>query len=159
MYLFQCIRFGSWKVRRLNRALGWNCLLLCRLLKRGTWGFTVLRYWAFSQAVFRQFWFLVWGIAVSSSPAVCSLSFFWLTVSGKRRSLDLTVNKYTISDSYSMMKLVGYPMTWLFDRCTDQFEIFPRFLAKAEVDIWCIHAWDKTNKQTNKKKHARWIQR
>ena len=28
------------------------------------------------------------------------------------------VNEYTISDSYSMMKLVGHPMTWLFDRCT-----------------------------------------
>ena len=41
------------------------------------------------------------------------------------------------------MKLIGHPMTWLFDRCTDQFEIFTRFLAKAEVDVWCIHAWDK----------------
>ena len=29
-------------------------------------------------------------------------------------------------------------MTWLFDRCTDQFKIFSRFLAKAEVDFCCI---------------------
>ena len=50
-----------------------------------------------------------------------------------------------------MMKLVGHPMTWLFDRCTDQFEIFSRFLVKAEVDFWRIHASDKKNKQTNKK--------
>ena len=47
------------------------------------------------------------------------------------------------------MKLVGHPMTWLFDRWTDQFEIFTRFLAKAEVDVWCIHAWDKKKKDIN----------
>ena len=29
-------------------------------------------------------------------------------------------------------------MTWLFDRCTDQFKIFSRFLGKAEVDFCCI---------------------
>ena len=68
---------------------------------------------------------LMYGITVSSSPAVCGFSSFWLTVFGKRRSftvlrycsfglsclmqvniwktLDLTVNEYTISDSYSMM--------------------------------------------------------
>ena len=60
-------------------------------------------------------------------------------------NLDLTVNEYTFCDSYSMVKLVGHPMTWLFDLCTDQFEIFSRFLAKAEVDFWCIQAWDKKN--------------
>ena len=32
------------------------------------------------------------------------------------------------------MKLVGHPLTWLFDRYTDQFEI-SRFLAKAKVDF------------------------
>ena len=31
-------------------------------------------------------------------------------------------------------------MTWLFNPCTDQFEIFSRFLAKAEVHFWCIQA-------------------
>ena len=40
------------------------------------------------------------------------------------------------------MKLVGHLMTWLFHRCTDQFEIFSRFLAKVELDFWCIRAWD-----------------
>ena len=35
-------------------------------------------------------------------------------------------------------------MTWLFDCWTVQFEIFSRFLAKSEVDFWCIHALDKT---------------
>ena len=59
------------------------------------------------------------------------------------------LNEYTISDGYSMMKLVRHPITWLFDRYTDQFAI-SRFLA-TEVDFWCIHAWDK--------KYARWIQR
>ena len=44
-----------------------------------------------------------------------------------------------IPDGYSMMKLVGHPITWLFDRYTDQFAI-SRFLAKAEIDFWCIHA-------------------
>ena len=38
-----------------------------------------------------------------------------------------------------MMKLVGHPITWLFDRCTYQFDI-SRFLAKAEVDFWCIYS-------------------
>ena len=33
---------------------------------------------------------------------------------------------------------------------SDQFEIFSRFLAKAEVHFWCI--------QAQIKKHARWIQ-
>ena len=100
---------------------------------------------------------LMCGIAVSSCPVVCGFSSFWLTVFGKRRSftvlrktLDLTVNEYTIFDGYSMMKLVGHPMTLLFDRCTDQFEIFSGYLAKAEVDFWCIHAWDN--------QHARQIQ-
>ena len=139
-------------------------------LTRGTWGFTVLSFFSSGISVIL---ILMYGIAVSSSPAVCGFSSFWLTVFGKRKwitvlqycsfgpllsnvgrylvnTLDLTVNEHTISDSYSMIKLVGHPMTWLFDLCTDQFEIFSRFLAKAEVDFWCIQAWDK--------KHARWIQ-
>ena len=45
------------------------------------------------------------------------------------------------------MKLIGHPMTWLFDRCTDQFQTFSRFLAKAEVDFWRMHAWDKRKKK------------
>ena len=44
-----------------------------------------------------------------------------------------TLDLMVISDSYSLMKLVGHPMTGLFDRCTDQFKVFPRFLAMAEV--------------------------
>ena len=38
-------------------------------------------------------------------------------------------------------------MTWLFDRCTDQFKIFSSFLAKAEVDFWCIHARHKKTRE------------
>ena len=38
-------------------------------------------------------------------------------------------------------------MTELFDRCTYQFEVFTRFLAMAEVDFWCIHAWDKQTRE------------
>ena len=34
-----------------------------------------------------------------------------------------------------MMKLVGHPITLLFDRCTDQFEIVSGYLAKAEVGL------------------------
>ena len=95
---------------------------------------------------------LMSGIAVSSSPAVCGFSSFWLRVLRKIRSflvlryrsfglsclmqvniwktLDLTVNEYTISDGYFMMKLVGHPITWLFDRYTDQFgsHVFSRRL-------------------------------
>ena len=48
------------------------------------------------------------------------------------KTLNLTVNDYTIFDSHFMMKLVGHPMTGLFDRCADQFEVFSRFLAMAE---------------------------
>ena len=43
-------------------------------------------------------------------------------------------------DSYSIMKLVGRAMMGLFDCCTNQFKVFSRFLAIAEVDFWCIHA-------------------
>ena len=42
------------------------------------------------------------------------------------------------------MKLVGHPTTGLFNRCIYQFEVFPCFLAMAEVACW----W----------KLARWIQ-
>ena len=34
-------------------------------------------------------------------------------------------------------------MTGLFDRCIYQFEVFSSFLAMAEVDFCCLHAWDK----------------
>ena len=34
-------------------------------------------------------------------------------------------------------------MTRLFDRYTNQFKVFSHFLAIAEVDFWCIYAWDK----------------
>ena len=36
-------------------------------------------------------------------------------------------------------------MTLLFNLCTDQFEIFSRFLVKAEVHFWCIQAQIKKN--------------
>ena len=39
-----------------------------------------------------------------------------------------------------MVKLVEHPMTRHFDLCTGQFKIFSRFLAKVEVDFWCIQA-------------------
>ena len=49
------------------------------------------------------------------------------------------------------MKLVGHPMTGLFDHCVEQLEV-SRFLAAiAEVDFSCIHASEKN-------KHATWIQ-
>ena len=38
-----------------------------------------------------------------------------------------------------MMKLVGDPMTRLFNRCTDLFEVFSYFLAMSEVDLQYIH--------------------
>ena len=41
------------------------------------------------------------------------------------------------------MELLFHLMTGLFDRYTDKFEVFSRLLAMAEVDFWCIHAWDK----------------
>ena len=45
-----------------------------------------------------------------------------------------------------MMKLVGHPMTGLFDHFVDQLEV-SRFLAAiAEIDLSCIHASEK--KQT-----------
>ena len=39
-------------------------------------------------------------------------------------------------------------MTGLFDRCNDKFEIL-RFLAIAEVDCWCVHAWDKQTRKVD----------
>ena len=36
------------------------------------------------------------------------------------------------------MKLVGHPITGLFDCCTNQFEVFSRFFTMAEFDCWCI---------------------
>ena len=87
----------------------------------GVYGIAVLSFFSSGISVIL---ILMCGIAVSSSRAVCGLSSFWLTVFGKRRSftvlrycsfglsclmqvniwksLDLTVNEYTISDkSYS----------------------------------------------------------
>ena len=45
------------------------------------------------------------------------------------------------------MKLVGFPITGLSDSCTDQFEVFLRFLAMAEVDFCCIYAWDNQTRE------------
>ena len=67
-------------------------------------------------------------------------------------TLDLTVNDYTIFDSYlynGISPIIRYPtitvlllhlMIGLFDRCTDKFKVFSHFLAMAEVDFLCIHA-------------------
>ena len=64
------------------------------------------------------------------------------------KTLDLTVNEYTISDSWSMMELVEHPITGLFNHnYTDQFEVFSRFLVMAEVDFSCIHAWGKQRRE------------
>ena len=63
------------------------------------------------------------------------------------KTLDLSANEYTISDSWSMMKLVEHPITGLFNHCTDQFEVLSRFLMMAEVDFWCIHAWGKQTRE------------
>ena len=88
----------------------------------GTWGFTLLRYWAFFSSGISVILILMGGIVVWCSPTVCSFLSFWLTVFGKRRSftvlwyrtfassclmqvniwktlLHLTVNDYTICDS------------------------------------------------------------
>ena len=46
------------------------------------------------------------------------------------------VNDSTISDISSTMEVLLHPMT----SCIDRFEVFPHFLAMAEVDFWCIHA-------------------
>ena len=39
----------------------------------------------------------------------------------------------------SMIKLAGYPITGFFDHRTDQFQVFSRFLAMAEVEFWFIY--------------------
>ena len=49
----------------------------------GVYGIAVLSF--FSSGISVTF-ILMYGIAVSSSPAVCGVSSFWLTVVGKRRS-------------------------------------------------------------------------
>ena len=36
------------------------------------------------------------------------------------------------------MELLLHPMTGLFDRWTDNIEVFSRYLAMAELDFWCI---------------------
>ena len=38
-------------------------------------------------------------------------------------------------------------MTGLLDRCTDQIEVFSRFLVMAEVDFCCIYVWDKQTRE------------
>ena len=67
-----------------------------------------------------------YGVA---APFICALM---SDVGQYWKTLNLTVNDYTIFDSHFMMKLVGHPMTGLFDRCADQFEVFSRFFAMAE---------------------------
>ena len=50
---------------------------------RGTWGFTVLSFFSSGISVI-----LTCGIAVSSSPAVCGFSSFWITHRFWETSLD-----------------------------------------------------------------------
>ena len=140
----------------------------------GVSGIAVLSFF-FSSGI-SVIWILMCGITVSSSPAVRGFSSFWLTVfatlhwpplSNVGQYLDdvrLNGNYYT-SDSLWKIWLVEsiqsihnglwtwHDKSWLFDRCTDQFEIFSRFLAKAEVDFWCIRGWDKKKKKTSRKRH------
>ena len=84
----------------------------------GVYGIAVLSF--FSSGISVTF-ILMYGIAVSSSPAVCGVSSFWLTVVGKRRS-------------FAVLRYCSFGL------CTDLFEIFSRFLARAGVDFWRIHA-------------------
>ena len=55
----------------------------------GVYGIAVLSFFSSGISVIL---ILMCGIAVSSSPAVCGFSSFWLTVFGKRRSF--TVLRY-----------------------------------------------------------------
>ena len=122
----------------------------------GVYGIVVLSFFSSSISVVL---ILMCGIAVSSSPAVCG--FFHPSgqrVLGKRRSfmilwyrsfalscvniwktLDLTVNEYAVSEGYSMMKLVGHRVTWLFDRVpiNSRSHVFSQML---RLIFWCIHA-------------------
>lgn len=102
--------------------------------------------WNLFQAVFRYF-NLICGIAVSSSPTVCSFSTFWLVVFCKRRSFKIfwywlvafscpikvntICNKNTVRFKHNgkwlhnfwnlILELLLHPMTRLFDHCTDEF--------------------------------------
>ena len=58
---------------------------------RGTWGFTVLGFFSCGISVI---FILKYGIAVSSSSAVCGFSSFWLTVFGEIRLF--TVLRYRL---------------------------------------------------------------
>ena len=58
--------------------------MLARVVRKGKLGFTVLRYYFFSCGI-SEILILMNSIAVSSSPAVCWFSSFWLPVFGKRR--------------------------------------------------------------------------
>ena len=55
--------------------------------KRGTWGFKVLRYWAFFLSDISVTLILMRSIAVSSSPVVCDFLFFWLMVLGIKKKI------------------------------------------------------------------------
>ena len=55
--------------------------------KRGTWGFKVLRYWAFFLRDISVTLILMRSIAVSSSPVVCDFLSFWLTVLGIKKKI------------------------------------------------------------------------
>ena len=101
-----------------------------------------VRYCGIIQPCGMRFFILLWTVfgkrrsfTVLWYCSLCLSCLMWVNI---WKTLDFTVNEYTVSDSYSMMKLVGHPMTRLFDRCTDQFKIFSRFLGKGEVDFCCI---------------------
>lgn len=55
--------------------------------KRGTWGFNVLRYWAFFLSDILVTLILMCSIAVSSSPVVCDFLSFWLMVLGVKKKV------------------------------------------------------------------------
>ena len=48
------------------------------------------------------------------------------------------VNDYTIYDEIGIWP--GFSVVVLI-------KVFSRFLAKSEVDFWCIHAWGKQTRQ------------
>ena len=68
---------------KLNHNIVYTKQKLIFILRRGTWGFTVLSFFSSS---FLVILILMCNIAVSSSPAVCGFSSFWLTILGERRS-------------------------------------------------------------------------
>ena len=141
-----------------------TCLDLVYGGDMGAYGIAVLSFFSSCISVIL---ILTCSIALSFSPAVCGFSSFWVIIFGKfRRSFtllwyhsfgspssagqylkDFRLNGKWLHNFwlliYSTMKLVGHPMTGLFDHCTDQFDVFLRFLTMTEVDFWCLHSWDK----------------